>query len=107
MLDWGRAGEEGTQNLSDTGQARCVVAGLRPLLSDRRLWEEAGNRPIVAEQLEVEGVGDLVFAPLWDRGDPFQKRRKSGVGGGEGWRPWLGRSFRDPWWGGCPRVFEN
>ena len=71
------------------------------------VWEGAGNRPIVLEQPNVECVGDLVFAPLWNRGAPFQKRRKHGVGGGGGWQPWLARSFRDPGRGSCPWVFGN
>ena len=70
VLDRVRAGEEGMQNFSDTGQARRAATDPCPLLRNRPLWEGAGIRSIVGEKL-VEGVGDLVLAPPVGRGYPF------------------------------------
>ena len=93
MLDRGRAGEEGTQDLRDAGQARCVAADPCPLFPNRGLREGAGVRSIVAEQLEVEGVGDLVLARgivgIHSRREASAASVGEGVGDG-GWRGALG-----------------
>ena len=82
LLDWGRAGEEGAQDVRDAGQARCVAVDPGPLIPNRGLWEGADVHAVVAEQLEVEGVGNFVFTSPLDRGDPIQKGGQRGVGGG-------------------------
>ena len=82
LLYWGRAGEEGAQDFRDAGQAHCVAADPCPLIPNRGLREGADARTIVAEQLEVEGVGNFGLASPWDCGDPFQKGDQRGVGGG-------------------------
>ena len=69
----GRAGEEGAQDACDAGQAGCMAADPGPLIPNRGLREGADARAVVAEQLEVEGVGNFIFTSTWDLGDPFQE----------------------------------
>ena len=73
MLDWGKACKEGAHDFRDAGQAQCVAADPCPLISNRRLREGGDARAVVAERLEVEGVGNFILAAPWDRGDLSQK----------------------------------
>ena len=92
-LDRGRAGEEGAQDLRDTGQAGRVAADPGARIPNRGLREEADARAVVAEQLEVEGVCNFVFTALWDL---FQEGRQCSVGGRGRGRRRLGSSARGP-----------
>ena len=104
LLDRGRAGEEGARDLRDTMQAGRVAEDPGPRIPNRGLREDADARAAVAEQLEVEGVRNLVFAALGDFWDPFQEGSQCGVGGRGHGRRRLGSSARGPGGSSCPGL---
>ena len=68
----GGAGEEGAQDVRDTGQAGRMAADPGPLIPNRGLREGADVRAVLAEQLEVECVRNFVFTAFGDIRDPLQ-----------------------------------
>ena len=74
------------------------------MIPNRGLREGADARAVVAEQLEVEGVGNFVFTSPWDLGDPLQEGGQRDVGGGGRGRRRLERSAWGLEWGSRPGL---
>ena len=95
-LDRRGVGQEGAQDVRDAGQAGRVAVDQGPLFPNRRLWEGVDVRVVLAEDLEVERVRNLVLTALGDLRDPFQQGGQGGISRRRQRRRRLGSSARRP-----------
>ena len=95
-LDRRGVGEEGAQDVRDAGQAGRVAVDPGPLFPNRRLREGVDVRAVLAEELEVERVRNLVLTALGDLRDPFQQGGQGGISRRRQRRRRLGSSARRP-----------